>query len=290
MNDLVSRLSICFGLAGLLCAGLLPAARAADSAPAAGERIAAAMAWADTLPIDTRAIREIDRFAAAEKGVFRGVYAAEFAAAARRRVFSAVSDALSNPAVLGGEPSVEVAFMEPGFGGGLQGAGVPPLEAEFEKSIIRTECLAFFEGKDMSPDAALEIYTGPAFRIGVQSRIKRIWMEDGLDCVETEGMKFLLSPTLYCSRLDEYRDSTVVMQHSQVVANGDEYETVYFKESLKTFVKVPGGMIFHYINFFRGSSLGGVRKSVGKGKIIESETRAIEELSRRLSERTMPGN
>jgi hypothetical protein len=284
------RLSVRTGLALFLFAAVFPAAHRAGPRAEASEALASAMMWADTLPIDPRVMAEIDRFAAAEKGVFRGGNAAELAAAARRRVFSAVSDALSNPAVRGGKPSVEVAFMEPGFGGGLQGEGVPPLEAEFEKSIVRTECLAFIEGEDISPDAALGIYAEPAFRMSVHSKIKRIWMDGGLDCVETEGVKFLLSPTLYCSRLDEYRDSTVVMQHSQVVANDGEYETVYFKESLKTFVKVPGGMIFHYINFFRGSGLGGVRKSVGKGKIIESETRAVEELSRRLSDRTPSGD
>ncbi len=122
--------------------------------------------------------------------------------------------------------------------------------------------------------------------MSTRSKIKRIWMEDGLDCVETEGVRIVMSPTLYCSRIDEFHDSTMAVQHSQAVSSkgGDGYQAVYFKESLKTFVKVPGGIVFHYINFYRASGLGGVQKRVGKGKIVESEKRAVEELGKRLSQ------
>jgi hypothetical protein len=290
MNDLISRMSVGAGLALLLFAAFVPAGRTEGESVAASGALASALAWGDTLPADERVIREIDRYAADEKGEFRGGYAAGLSAGTRRRVFAAVAEALAKPPRPNGEPSVEVAFMEPGFANASGGESLSPLEKKFEESIIRTESVAFFEGVDVSPAAALKIYSDPAFRMSTRSRMKRIWIDGGLDCVETEGVKFLVSATLYCSRLDEFRDSTVAMEHSQVVENGDDYETVYFKESLKTFVKVPGGIVFHYINFFRGTGLGGVKKSIGKGKIVESETKAIEELGKRLAERTQPGD
>ncbi|MBP2680369.1 MAG: hypothetical protein H6Q78_232 [Candidatus Krumholzibacteriota bacterium] len=289
MNHQMPRLSIWTGIALLLFTVLVPAARTAGPAGAESDALAAAIEWSDTLPVDERVIREIDLYAADEKGKFRDGYAAELSAEMRRRVFSAVAEALGKPLSPGGGPRVDVTFPEPGLVSAPGGEGLSELEREFEESIIRTECLAFFEGADSSPDAALRTYTDPAFRMSTRSRIKRIWTDDGLDCVETDGVKFLVSPTLYCSRVADFRDSTVAMQHSQVVSNGDGYDTVYFKESLKTFVKVPGGIVFHYINFFRGSGLGGVKKSIGKGKIVESEAKVIEELGKRLSERGSSG-
>jgi len=63
---------------------------------------------------------------------------------------------------------------------------------------------------------------------------------------------------------------------------------VYFNESLKSFVKVPGGIVFLYINLYRSGGLGGVQKRVGKGKIVESEKRVMEEFAKRLIPESPP--
>jgi hypothetical protein len=256
----------------------------AGSEPATSDAAWHLAAWSDTLPIDPRVISQINRYEHDEGSQFRDGYAADLSAGIRALVFESVRKAIEKRVERGGEPLIEVTYMEAGFARRSGGGEANKAETEFEKSIIRTEFLVFLDARDATPDRALEIYAEPAFRMSASSRIKRIWMDGDLDCVETDGIKFLLSPTLYCSRIDEFRDSTLTAQHSQVVSNGDDYQAVYFKESLKTFVKVPGGIVFHYINYFRGSGMGGVKKSVGRGKIVDSEKRAIEELRNRLSE------
>ena len=268
-----------------LCLAALTLACVSTEA-ATDDAVSRLAAWADTLPVDPRVIVEIDRYEKDEDSPFGGAYAVSLAAGVRRLAFESVRKALERPVERGGEPLVEVAFMEPGFAGRPAGETASGPEAEFEKSVVRTECIAFLESRDITPAEALRIYAEPGFRMSTRSKIKRIWMEDGLDCVETEGVRIVMSPTLYCSRVDELHDSTMASQHSQAVSSkgGDGYQAVYFKESLKTFVKVPGGIVFHYINFYRASGLGGVQKRVGKGKIVESEKRAVEELGRRLSQ------
>jgi hypothetical protein len=61
------------------------------------------------------------------------------------------------------------------------------------------------------------------------------------------------------------------------------YQEVYFKESLKTFVKVPGGLALHYINFTRAQSLGRIERWVGTGQIEDSQKENVKELLRVLS-------
>jgi hypothetical protein len=275
---------------GLCLAALAPAG--APTAAARADAVSRLAAWADTLPVDPRVIAEIERYGRDEDSPFGGGYAAGLAAGVRRLVFESVRGGFERPVERGGAPLVEVAFMEPGFAGRTAGDTDSGPEAEFEGSVVRTECIAFLETRDITPAEALKIYAEPAFRMSTRSKIKRIWMEDGLDCVETEGVRIVMSPTLYCSRVDEVQDSTMAAQHSQSVSSkgGDGYQAVYFKESLKTFVKVPGGIVFHYINFYRASGLGGLQKRVGKGKIIESERHAVEELGRRLSREAPPGD
>ena len=267
---------------GLWLAALTLACITAEAAT--GEGVSRLAAWSDTLPIEPRVIVEIDRYEREENTPFGDAYANGLAAGVRRLVFESVRKALERPVERGREPLIEVTFMEPGFAGRAAEATASGSEAEFEKSIVRTECIAFLESRDITPAEALEIYADPGFRMDTRSKIKRIWMEDGLDCVETEGVRIVMSPTLYCSRVDEFRDSTMAAQHSQGVSSegGDGYQAVYFKESLKTFVEVPGGIVFHYINYYRGGGLGGVQKRVGKGKIVESEKRVIEEFAKRL--------
>jgi hypothetical protein len=54
-------------------------------------------------------------------------------------------------------------------------------------------------------------------------------------------------------------------------------------ESLKTFVRLPDGLAFHYVNYSRTVGMGGIQRRVSRGKIEDSYKRAVEELGRRLA-------
>ena len=97
----------------------------------------------------------------------------------------------------------------------------------------------------------------------------------------------VLSPIQYCNRIDECHQPGLSIQHSQTVMNGegDGYQTVYFKESLKTFVAVPGGLALHYVNYSRSVGMGGIKKKIGRGKIEDSQQKAIDELAKAIESR-----
>ncbi|UCH83771.1 MAG: hypothetical protein JSW50_15195 [Candidatus Latescibacterota bacterium] len=234
--------------------------------------------WADSLVLDDRVIEEIERFAADEDEGFGKGYAGNLAADLRRIVFADVTRRLD--AITAGkiDPFVEASYPEAGFA--RTDEGKPDLKAErkFEESFVRTELVAVFKNNDISPETALRVYTSAEFRKKASSRIERIWDEDGLNCVETTGVTMLLSPMLSCSRVSELISTGLAVQHSQVVGNGgsDGYQPVYFKESVKTFVRVPGGLVLHYINYSRTVGMGGLKKSIGRKKIKGSQEDAIE--------------
>ena len=98
------------------------------------------------------------------------------------------------------------------------------------------------------------------------------------------GVKLLLDPIKCCDRIAALQIEDGALQHAQTVRNtGDGgYQAVYFKESLKTFVRLPDGLALHYINYTRTVSLGGIKATVARGKIEESERKAVEEIGRRL--------
>ena len=114
----------------------------------------------------------------------------------------------------------------------------------------------------------------------VSSPIENIWMEGDENCVETKGVTLILSPMKNCSRIDELHRPGLAAQHSQTVANpgDDDYQPVYFKESIKTFVAVPGGLVLHYINYSRTTGLGGLKKRIARGKLKDSQAEAIREM------------
>ena len=145
---------------------------------------------------------------------------------------------------------------------------------------MRIEMVACLNGDDIDAEWALRAYTEPDFRMRVSSQIARIWPEDGNSCVETKGVTALLSPTIACNHITEFLTSDVASQHSQVVSKpiDDDYQTVYFKESVKTFVVMDGVLALHYVNFTRSVKLGRVKRWAGTGKIKESEQRAAAEL------------
>ena len=232
--------------------------------------------WGDTLDLDSRILKEIGRFVR-EKAEFESGYPQRLATSVRRLIFESAVSRLDEVAAGLCTTFVDVTYEDAGFAG--EDPDSDP-EREFEEGFIRIEVLACLHADDVGPEAALRAYTAPEFRKKVSSRVKRIWREGGESCVETKGMRPFLSSTLACNRVDELHTNELAAQHSQVVLNpeADKHQEVYFKESLKTFIRVPGGLVMHYVNYTRTVRLGGLRKRIGRGKVIDSQERAIREL------------
>jgi hypothetical protein len=256
--------------------------------PAAGtganyDPVSAIRAWGDSLIMDQRVIAEIKRFEKKE-GDFGEPYPLQLASGIRRLVFECTASGVAN--LLAGRctTQVEVAFPEPGFAAAEGGSPEKKSEKKFEDAFVWTEALACFTAEGVTPDEALQIFTSEEFRMEESSRIKRIWMQDGEFCMEIDGIKMILSPTLSCSRIDVFHAPGFAMEHSQVVSNGndEDYQEVYFKESVKAFIAIPGGIALYYINFTRATDLGWPKKSLSAGKIKESRVKAINELRKRL--------
>jgi len=258
----------------------------ASQGPSGGGDVRASVAaWLDSLPIDERAIDAIGLYADEKRSEFDEGYAARLAAGIRRLIGADVERQLGRLSEGVGTPFIEVSILDPGFAsiGGKPGGN--KTERDFEKSFIRIEVLAFFRNEAAAPRTALEMYTDGEFRKTVSSRLKRVWSEGGEVCIEMGGVKLLLDPIKCCDRVAELQIEDSALQHAQTVRNtGDGgYQAVFFKESLKTFVRLPDGLALHYINYTRTVSLGGIKASVARGKIEESERKAVEEIGRRLA-------
>jgi hypothetical protein len=257
------------------------------SSPKADPTRSTVAAWIDSLHFDGRVADAVGLYAKEKGGVFSEGYTDRLFAGVRRAIGADVERRLAELSG-GARPSfVEVTILEPGFADVIGDHPGNDTEREFEKSFIRTEVLAFFPDEDTAPDEALDLYTRPEFRKVVSSRIKRIWEEGEEVCVEFSGVKLLLDPLMYCDRIDDLHATGLSAQHTQAVRNpgGDKYQTMFFKESLKTFVSLPDGLAFHYINYSRTIGMGALQRKIARGKIEDSEKRAVEELARRLAAR-----
>jgi hypothetical protein len=254
-------------------------------APGPGSAASRVSEWGDTLALDKAVVEQIEKYST-EDDDLGGTYPAQLAANVRRRLFADAAVALSRLPKSPAEPVVTVDFLEEGFADrdGTEPPDDP--QRDFERGFIRTESLAFIEAGGVSPEEALELFSSATFRMDVSSRIERIWSQNGLSCVEVAGVTAIVKPTLSCNRVDELIEPGLASQHSQVVANpgGDRYQTVYFKESLKTFVAMEGGLAYHYINYTRAVKLGRLKRAFGRGKIEDSEKEKIEELQRRIAD------
>lgn len=240
--------------------------------------------WAASLEIDSRVPDELARFRDGGRRL-PGSYVHELPAAARRDLVDRAERAVARLAKSGCEPSLDVSFDEPPAPERPEGRRSGVQEA-FEESLLRIEMVACIASGEVDPDEALRIYTDPEFRRSVESRIERIWTEDGLSCVETAGVSGFLDPARACNRIERYRAPSAAAEHSQVVANripGDaSYEIVYFKESLKTFVRIPGGVALHYAHLSRSADLGRLSRWIGAGRVRDAEERKVAALERAL--------
>ena len=240
--------------------------------------------WGDSLGLDPRVPTEIERFQKVE-GEFSSGYSFQLAFDIRELIFESAVANIQKLSDGENSPFIEVLFPEPGFTVAHAKPAGRNSENAFEEGFVRTEMLASFEAAGITPREAMQIYASQEFLKKVSPRIKIIWHEGDKRCLEIDGVKMILSPTLSCSRVDEYHEPGMALQHSQVISNGSEedYQIVYFKESLKVFVAIPGGVALYYINFTRSADMGWLKKSIAPGKIKESRQKAIEELQNRLN-------
>jgi hypothetical protein len=272
--------AVIVGLAALGFAGMFVPGRSAAEGP--GSSVAA---WVDSLAFDDGAIAEIELFAKEKRSEIESGYARELSEGIRRLMSAGVREALDR--ITAGErtPFIDVSVVEPGFASAGKTPPDDSVQREFEKSFVRTEFLEFFPDEDTLPRAALAIYTTPDFRQTAMPRIERIWNEGGEVCVEIRGVKLAVDPVSYCDHIENHHEEGLSVQHTQAVRNagGSGHQTVYFKESLKVFIRLPDGLVFYYLNYSRTIGLGGIRTRLALGQIKKSEKNAIEELGHRLA-------
>jgi len=209
--------------------------------------------------------------------------------AIRSRVFSSAGRQVE--LLLNGEctPFVDVSMGEPDS---LSAPGVAgDLEKAWQKfgdSVVRTEMVACLETDITDPAEVLQLYVSPEFRMAAEGRIIDMWEGPEGQCMETKGVLRLVDPTRVCNRIQDFRGEGVAAQHSQVVFNEGKkpYQDVYFKESLKTFVRIPGGVALYYINYARVGGLGRLERWAGPGQIRGSQEGNVEELQKRLRARS----
>ncbi len=270
----------------LIVAGL-SAPVAFQGAPGGSAGREAVAAWLDSLPIDERAIGEIELFAREKRRAFDDGYAARLAAGIRRLVGADVERQLGRLSEGVRAPFIKVSILDAGFASVGGKPGDNETARDFEKSFVRIEVLAFFANDTTPPRTALGMYTDPEFRKTVSSRLKTVWNEREEVCIEMGGVQLVLDPVKCCDRVEELHLDDISVQHARTVRNtgGGGYQSVFFKESLKTFVRLPDGLAFHYIAYTRTVGMGGIKGKIGRGKIEESERNAVEEIGRRLAAR-----
>jgi hypothetical protein len=253
----------------------------------AGAGRAPVAAWLDSLPVDERALDAIELFAREKRSEFDDGYASRLAAGIRRLVGEDVERQLGKLSEGARAPFIEVTILDAGFASAGKKPGGNKTEQDFEKSFVRIEVLAFFADDTTPPRTALGMYTDPDFRKTVSSRLKSVWNEGEEVCIEMGSVKLVLDPIKCCDRIEELHLDDISIQHARTVRNtgGRGYQTVFFKESLKTFVRLPDGLAFHYLAYTRTVGMGGIKGKIGRGKIEESERKAVEEIGRRLAAR-----
>jgi carbon monoxide dehydrogenase subunit G len=258
-----------------------PAEPVAFEPPAPPPPADAVRSWLDSLPLDPRVVDELAAFEDLDPD-----HAAELAAGVRRLVVAEVPARLSEAIDGDLRDFLVVDFPDPGFATGEKPED--DTADDLEDSFVRTETVAFFPGATMSPEDALRLWVSPEFRKRVSSRITGVRDEGDLYCVDTKGVGPFLDPMSSCAAIHELVRPDICSQHSQVVANGDGdgLQRVFFKESVKTFVRLPDGLLLHYLNYARTKGMGGLTKRIGRGKIEGAQEKAVEELARELGTAT----
>ena len=247
----------------------------------ADEERSALITWLTAQGIDERVVREIAAFD--EKDPWPEEYPAALAGEMRDRILADLRAAEGR--IGDGGSFVRVDYLEPAD----FSTGRPETSDErgrkFEKGFIRTEQVARFPAISATPAEALAAFVDPEFRRQTSSRLEEIREVDDLSCVRTKGMWGLLDPTWTCNRITLYEGEDFAAEHSQVVSNpGDEdFQPIFFKESVKVFFDTGDGLALYYINYTRSASLGGLKKRLGRGRIEDAQRDRAESLRVRLA-------
>jgi hypothetical protein len=236
-------------------------------------------AFLEEVPLDPRARDGLALFRQGSPGPLPAAYVDALPAAMRERVVAAAIRAHARLSDGLCEPSIDVSYPGAGLSGVAPGEG--DTVRRFEDSFVRVEMVACFDGTDITPGVALAMYTEADFRMEASSRIREIVTEDGLSCVATDGVPVLLDPSRACNRITQAETPDWASQHSQVVRgeSGSGFQPTYFKESIKTFVRLPDGVGLHYINYTRSTGLNGLKKRIGRGKAADSQREQVELLA-----------
>jgi hypothetical protein len=239
--------------------------------------------WGRGLPMDPGVSDQMLRFEHDGRRL-DPAYASQLASHLRSAVIDAATGQIARIRSGSCEPLIDVQFLRAGF---ASPSGEKPRGSaarEFEDSFVRTEMVACIDTDRVDANEVLDLYTSPDFRRETESRIAHIAVEGDRMCVETKGVWALLDPTSACNRVRRYSAGGAAAEHSQVMQNdgSGKYQDVFFKESLKTFVPIPGGLALHYVNYSRAVSLGRLSRSVAGGKVEESQRRHLEALVARI--------
>jgi hypothetical protein len=207
--------------------------------------------WGAGLGVDERVLDEMGRFD--DGGTLSDGYRSAFAGQMRSEVFAAAERALGSLASKGCEPMIIVDLPAPR--GNVPVDPRSPVAERFEQSVIRVESVTCISTERDDAAGALTVFTSPEFRRAAESRIEEIRVEGGKSCERTGGTFPLLAPTSSCASLARLDADGFSALHSQVIANPDAARTqlVYFKESLKTVVRIPGGVAVHHIHYSRNT-------------------------------------
>jgi hypothetical protein len=229
-------------------------------------------AWIDSLGVDPGVVEQLQRFEQ-EEGDWPDDTPDRLIQAFRKRVRDDVARAVRR--IEGGEASeyVRVSFLGPKDFAHGRDETADKRGRKFEEGVIRIEQVAFYPGIELSPAEALETFVDPEFRKATTSRIESLEEDGDLSCLHVGGVTGLMSPTWACNRLSYFGSPSVAAEHSQVVSNSgdDDFQTIYFKESVKAFVATDEGLALFYINYTRGAKLGSFKKKLGRGRIEDSQ-------------------
>jgi hypothetical protein len=236
--------------------------------------------WARDVTLDDAVGGELARFGGSPSRLGEA-FTRTFAAALHRDVLGQVVTAVEEIERVGCRPAITVAIPAP-VAGVSSASGA---ERDFLGSVVRTVSVACYSSAH-TPIATLDLFTSAPFRQEAEPRIRRIWTEDGLQCVATEGVRVLMAPTTACNRLQRLASESVAAEHSQVVRNPEVrgQQSIYFKASVKAFVGTPDGLAFVYVNVTRGADLSRASRWVAERKVAESQRAQVEALRRRLKE------
>lgn len=243
------------------------------------------VSWIDSLAIDPAVITELQSFSH-DEGEWPQDTPQRLSTAFRTRVHDDVARGMRQIANGELEPYVRVNYLSTeDFAHGREETK-DKRGRKFEEGVIRTEQLAFFPGETTPPTEALAIFVDPGFRKQTSSRIEELVEEGDESCLRTSGLWGLLDPTWACNRLTYFGTDEVAAEHSQVISNpgGDDFQMIYFKESVKIFVATEDGLALFYINYTRSAKLGSLKKKMGRGKIEDSQRERAAALGERLRE------